>query len=242
VEVHDLGRVRIDIGSRRLDGSGVRRKVLALLCLLITRPGLAASREEVIENLWPDQDPEDGLNSLNQTAYFLRRVFEPKFREESSPGYLHQDGETIWLDAGLVSAQSLVCRAAVDRLGTDPTAMEALDLLSSYPAPFALNFAYEEWAARYREPLHASVLRVIEDALRRTIEAEDYRTAIALAERAAVLEPESEEFQLTLVGLYRQTGAPAAAAEQYGRYLETMRSLGVEPFPADSITVPTRLG
>ena len=39
----------------------------------------------------PDLDPELGSNSLNQTVYFLRRVFEPNYREETSPAYLQSD-------------------------------------------------------------------------------------------------------------------------------------------------------
>ena len=38
------------------------------------------------------------MNSLNQTIYFLRRVFEADFSDELSPGYLHHESEVIWLD------------------------------------------------------------------------------------------------------------------------------------------------
>lgn len=235
VQVHDLGRVRIEIADRKLDGSQIRRKVLALLCLLITRPGFSASREHVIESLWPDQDPDDGLNSLNQTVYFLRRVFEPKFKDGSSPGYVQQDGETIWLDPELVHAQSSACRSTIARVGSRPSATDAIQVLSQYPAPFALDFAYEEWATRYREPLHTAVLRVVESGLAMAIQTGDLANAITVAEHAVLLEPESEELQLALVVLYRRTGAHAAAAEQYGQYVESMKALGLQPASTDEI-------
>ena len=95
----DLGRLELRVGSRALDGSQVRREVLTLLCYLVTRPNMSATREEVLEALWPDLDPSTALNSLNRTVYFLRRVFEPEFAEDTSPGYLGQDGELVWLDS-----------------------------------------------------------------------------------------------------------------------------------------------
>ena len=69
----------------------------------------ASTREEVLDSLWPDHDPTSALNSLNQTVFFLRRVFEPTFRDDTSPGYVGQDGETIWLDTDLVDCRSRRC-------------------------------------------------------------------------------------------------------------------------------------
>src|SRR6185436_13975515 len=51
VYVEDQGRVALRIGSRVVEGSNVRRKVLALLCFLLTKPGYAATRDEVMEAL-----------------------------------------------------------------------------------------------------------------------------------------------------------------------------------------------
>ena len=100
VVVHDLGRVQIVVGSRAVEGHDVRRKVLCAPLSLVSKPRFASTREEVVDCLWPDLDPASALNSLNQTVYFLRRVFEPDYREDTSPGYVRQDGETIWLDLG----------------------------------------------------------------------------------------------------------------------------------------------
>lgn len=229
VMVEDLGRVRLVVGRRIVDGSEVRRKVLALLCLLLTLPRYAGTREEVIEHLWPELDPPSALNSLNQTTYFLRRVFEPEYREEISPRYLHQDGETIWLDQELVDSRSSRCRAVIRSVSGSPTPEQAAALADEYRAKFALDFAYEEWAANYRDQLHAAYLRVIEHAVRLDIETGHFTRGTVLAERAAEVEPESDEIQVALIRLYRLSGAHAAAAEQYGHYAENLRQIGVDP-------------
>ncbi len=229
VLVEDLGRVRVTVGERAVEGSEVRRKVLALLCLLVSKNRFASTREEVLECLWPDLDPASALNSLNQTVYFLRRVFEPDYREETSPGYVLQDGETIWLDTELVDARSRRCRdlMRVAPAETDPE--QAVLLADEYRGKFALDFAYDEWSSSYRDSLHASYLRVIEQAIRFDIDRGQFQRGTAIAERAAEVEPDSEEIQLALIRLYRLTGAHGAAAEQYGHYAHSLRDLGVDP-------------
>ena len=111
--VHDLGRVRIQIGDSEVNPRRIRRKVLAVLCFLLTRPRFSAAREEVMEVMWPDFDPAAALNSLNQSVYYLRRVFEPAFTEETSAGYVQQDSDVLWLDPALdTSSEQNVCRSS----------------------------------------------------------------------------------------------------------------------------------
>jgi LuxR family transcriptional regulator, maltose regulon positive regulatory protein len=44
VVVQDLGRVSMSVGPRTIEGVAIRRKVLALLCLLLTKPRLVSTR------------------------------------------------------------------------------------------------------------------------------------------------------------------------------------------------------
>ncbi len=229
VLVEDLGRVRIIEGSRTVEGSEVRRKVLALLCLLISKTRFASTREEVVDSLWPDLDPQAALNSLNQTVYFLRRVFEPDYQEDTSPGYVGQDGETIWLDHELVDGRSRRCLALIRDMPDQPTPDGTLALAKEYRGKFALDFAYEDWSSPYRDALHAGYLRVMEHAIRIDLDTAHFGRGTFLAERALEVDPEAEEIQAALVRLYRLSGAHAAAAEQYAHYAQSMRDLGLEP-------------
>lgn len=231
VLVEDLGRVRLRIGDRWVEGAEIRRKVLALLCLLISKSRFASTREDVLESLWPELDPASALNSLNQTVYFLRRVFEPEYRDDVSPGYLQQDAETIWLDPELVDARSRRCQELIRSLGAGPSPDDVAKLAEEYRGQFALDFSYEEWASSYRDFLHAAYLRVVEQSIRMDIDAGHFARGTFLAERAAEVEPDADEIQVALVRLYRLSGAHAAAAEQYGHYAQTLRDLGVEPPP-----------
>jgi two-component SAPR family response regulator len=113
----------------------------------------------------------------------------------------------------------------------EPTAEGSISLVSEYGGRYALDFAYEEWATRYRDELHAAYLKVMEQAIRMDVKAGQVVRGTFLAERAAEVDPDSEEIQVALVRLYRMSGAHAAAAERYGQYARVMRDLGVDPTP-----------
>ncbi len=234
--VEDQGRVALHIGQRELAGSAIRRRVLGLLCFLITRPEMSATRDQVLEALWPELDPEVAVNSLNQTIYFLRRVFEEEYSDDISPGYLHHSSDVVWLDFELVSSRSIKCRQLIREMPTQPSPDDVDQLSLLYRGRFALEFEYEEWAAGYRDSLHAAYLEIVERSVLDDFRSGHYDRGITVARRALEVDPTAEQIEVCLLRLYRVTGAHSAAAEQYEHYASVMRDeLGVEPLPLDAL-------
>jgi ATP/maltotriose-dependent transcriptional regulator MalT/DNA-binding SARP family transcriptional activator len=234
--VHDMGRTTVEIGDRLLGSGEVRRKVLALLCFLLSRPRWAATREEVMEAMWPEIDPTSAINSLNQSVYFLRRVFEPNYSEETTAGYVHQDSDVLWLDEHLVQSASRRCAQLVAEFGRTGSPETAVELSQVYTGKFALDFSYDEWATDYREWLHVAYIHVVETQIRIDVDHGDYQRGILLARRALEIEPRHDELELSLLRLLRGSGAHSAAAEQYLRYSHVLRNdLGVDPPPIDRL-------
>jgi DNA-binding SARP family transcriptional activator len=204
--------------------------VLALLCLLLTRERFAATRDEVVDALWPETAPEVAINSLNQTVYFLRRVFEPGYKDDLSAGYVQQNSDVLWLDQDLITSRSYECHQLIARLTDESSPTEIQRLSDLYRNRFALDFAYEDWAVPFRDSEHVGYLRIVEGAVSRDLEAGHYSRGIQVARRALEIEPEHESLELCLLRLYRATGAHSAAAEQYAHYAYYLRNeLGVEP-------------
>jgi DNA-binding SARP family transcriptional activator len=210
--------------------------VLALLCFLITRPDLSGTRDQVLEALWPDLDPEVAVNSLNQTLYFLRRVLEENYTEDLSPGYVKHDSDVIWIDADLLSSRSREARALIRSFASRPSPDEVQALVGIYRGRFALDFEYEEWATAYRDSLHAAFLEIVERSVLDDFRGGHYDRGIAIARQALEIDPSAEQIEIGLLRLYRATGAHSAAAEQYEHYATVMRDeLGLEPLPLDSL-------
>jgi DNA-binding SARP family transcriptional activator len=236
VFVEDQGRVAIRVGDSEVAGSSVRRKVLALLCFLLSRPGASATRDQVLEALWPDLAPEVAVNSLNQTLYFLRRVFEPDYVEDTSPGYVNHDSEVVWLDAELVDSRSAGTWRCLRAMSTPAEPVEVERLIATYRGRFALDFEYEEWSTAYRDTLHAAYLEVVERAVGDDLTSGFHARAIRWAQRAIEVDPQADSIEVSLLRLYRNSGAHSAAAEQYEHYATYLRDeLGLEPPPLESL-------
>jgi DNA-binding SARP family transcriptional activator len=219
VWVEDQGRVIVRVGGRFIQGSEMRRKPLALLCLLLSRPGMSATRDQVLDALWPDTDPDQAVNSLHQTVYFLRRVIEPSYSDDLSPGYLNQDTELIWLDSELIASRSVRCREQMRSLGPEPPVPAVLALAGEYRGKFALDFLYDDWASMHRDSLHAQYLEVMERAIAFSAATGRFTEAMELA----LLGDDPSSVDGQLVKIYRLLGAHAAAAEQYQHYTTVVR-------------------
>ncbi len=101
---------------------------------------------------------------------------------------------------------------------------------------FALDFEYEEWAAPYRDWLHASYLEVVERAVTRDLETGHFERGIKLARRAMDIDPGADNIEVSLIRLYQASSAHNAAAEQYEHYATSIRDqLGIEPPALDSL-------
>lgn len=234
--IDDLGRVTVHVGDRVVPGTEIRKKVLSLLTFLLTRPQFTASREQVVEALWPQMEPEAGANSLNQTSYFLRQVFEPTTTEDATAGYLNSRADLIWLDPELVHSRSSDCLNLIGAIRRDPSPELVTRLAESYTGRFAVDFIYDDWASAFRDTLHASFLDRIERAVVADTKAGAFDRALSVAQLALQADPDAEQIELCLLRLYRRTGAHAAAAEQYAHYATVMREqLGIEPPPLESI-------
>jgi DNA-binding SARP family transcriptional activator len=236
VWIEDQGRVIVQVGGRVIPGAEMRRKPLALLCFLLSRPGMSATRDQVLDALWPDTDPDQAVNSLHQTMYFLRRIIEPAYSDDLSPGYVSQDSELVWLDQELVSSRSVRCKALIRGLDADPSIPEVQTLAQEYRGRFALDFSYDDWAARYRESLHAQFLEVMERAISSATASGRFSDALALSRALLETDPSLDHVEAGVVKINRLLGAHSAAAEQYQHYASVVREeLGIEPPPLDQM-------
>jgi len=189
-----------------------------------------------MDALWPSMDPDSAVNSLNQTIYFLRRVFEPDYDEDSTAGYIRQQSDIVWADRDLIASRSARCHELIRRLDSEqrPDVVETLS--KEYVGKFALDFAYEEWAADYRDSLHVAYLHTIETAIREDLRSGHFDRGIRLARRGFQVDSQLENLDIPLIRMLKEAGAHAAAAEQYSRYESTQRAeYGVAPPSLDSL-------
>jgi DNA-binding SARP family transcriptional activator len=231
----DLGRVRLRVDTRAVDLSAMRRKPASLLMFLVTRPNHTATREQVLDELWPDNDPGSAANSLNQTLYFLRREIDPWYEDDVSTEYIPFEGDLVWLDQDLVKVESASFLA--DVRSCDPASQTSvfLDLLERYRGHFAPEFEYEEWAMAWRSRVQVAFLEFAHSAVSSLAERGHYAEARDAALHALEADPDARDVEVLLIALYWKLGARSAAKAQYAHYERRERDDGLEPPTFDTI-------
>ncbi len=232
VVIHDLGPLMVEANGLTVAGSSIRPRSLALLMYLGTRPRHSATREEAIDALWPDAEPQAGLNSLNQAIYHLRRAIDPDYDaapEGSATPYVRHEAEIVSMNPELVQFDSARLGAQLNRIRVRPRAEELEELLDNYHGPFGAELPFEPWVERYRSTLEVGLLTVIERAIAAAHTAGDYDRAINLAARAARIDPEDGGLLESLAMLLAEDGAMTGARRAARRAVTVLREMEIAP-------------
>ena len=169
-----LGRLAVTQGSTLITRFE-SRKVAVLLAYLALHPGRAHPREELVEMLWPEVEPETGRQRLRQALSSLRRQLEPPGTPYGA--VLMADRFDIQLnpDAFTCDAADLERRLRQRRY-REAKALYAGELLPGF---------YEEWILTERYRLEA----LVENLPDTPDEADPVEGAAAKGEGALVLLP-----------------------------------------------------
>ena len=232
VVIHDLGPIMVEANGLTVAGSSIRPRSLALLMYLGTRPRHSATREEAIDALWPNAEPQAGLNSLNQAIYHLRRAIDPDYDaapEGSATPYVRHEAEIVSMNPELVQFDSARLNAQLNRIRVRPRAEELEELLDYYHGPFGAELPFEPWAERYRSTLEVGLLTVVERAIAAAHAAGDYDRAINLAARAARVDPEDGGLLESLAMLLAEDGAMTGARRAARRAVTVLREMEITP-------------
>ncbi|MFN8513452.1 MAG: BTAD domain-containing putative transcriptional regulator [Chloroflexia bacterium] len=226
MQVRLLGRFVVAVEGREIApqdwGSHKAQQLVKLLALA---PGHRLARDQIIDALWPESDPEAVANTFYQTIYYARRTLDPARR-----GYLitrqgivalqHPGGVTI----DLHTFQEATARA---RRTTDPAALaEAVALYSGELLP---DDRYEDWSAAPREAAQQTYLDTLHQLGHLQAARGDTGAASATFDRILALEPAHEETHLALMRLHAASGRRKQALNQFHLLREALRELNAAP-------------
>jgi len=230
LEILDLGRVVLRIGDRDLALAQMRRKPAAMLMFLTTRPNLTATREQVLDQLWPDADPTSAANSLNQSLYFLRRNIDPWYEDDVSVEYLHLQGDLVWIDQDLCHVASAdFLRMTREHPAVSATQTQIDEAIDSYTGQFAPEFEYEEWAISWRSRVHAAYLDFANSAIDALLRQGSPSQARNIAIKALDVAPEATDVEQKLIRAYWAMGARSAASAQLAHLAARDVADGLDP-------------
>jgi DNA-binding SARP family transcriptional activator len=184
-----LGKLRLSAGSRATTHFETRRTAL-LLARLALPPLRDWPREELIELLWPEEDPGVTRTRFRQTLASLRRALEETGTQEED--VLRASRASVGLAIEQVSSDVVELESCLRRANLNPEQRrEALDKALELYEHHLLPGFYEAWVLSERERLEDG-LRMALIQLAQSLAETEPEAAIVYARGAVALNPLSE--------------------------------------------------
>ncbi|WP_395140230.1 ATP-binding protein, partial [Armatimonas sp.] len=207
-----LGKLRLSLGTRVTTRFETRRTAL-LLARLALPPLREWPREELMELLWPNEDPGVTRTRFRQTLASLRRALMEVGTPEES--VLRSSRTSVSLEVEQVICDVVELESCLRRASVNPELRrDALDRALELYEHHLLPGFYETWVLSERDRLENRLRSGLIQLAQSLMETEP-ESAIAYARGAVALDPLSEEAQEQLLKLLVQAGRPADAARHW---------------------------
>ena len=229
-----LGGFRIACGQDEIPDDGWRlAKARSLVKIVALAPGQSILREQLVDLLWPELDPDAGANNLHQALHVARRTLGALFPETKPNRILRlqrgvlslEPPAPLWIDAESFEREARELQSTDDPASFYPT-------LDIYRGDLLPDDLYEDWAAERRIALHEQYLSLLDRLAGLHRSRREATPAIDALRRVVAIEPDREEAHRGLMELYALTGRRQQAIRQYERAREILeRELELEPEP-----------
>lgn len=229
-EIQLCGGLRVSRGAEEVDLSKTARQGRLALAYLVLNRNRAVARDELMEHLWADPDPQRVASSLTQTLSRLRKALGPESLERLPGGAVRLRGE-FRLDIETAHAALEDGRQACDA-GAWPSARAASDTVLARLAGEVLAGDEAEWL----EPVRRNVAELRVEALELRAGAALGMGAAGDAEAAARSAIEAAETRESAWGLVMRAqaarGDVALATETFHDFRARLREYGLTPSAA----------
>ena len=234
--VRSFGTLRVSVDGESVLGWNGNKSQL-VLSVLLAQPHRRASKDVLMETLWPDAAPTTSRRRLHQAVYTLRRAFagirpDIEFVLFERNHYLLNPELSIHDDVTEFEHQVAACRSGALATGDGPRAL-AHRLLSLYEAEFLDDVPYEDWVIRRRERLRLAFFGTAEQLADSLIAVDATDDAIVLMQRVLELDPTVEAAHRQLMRAHHRAGRHHFVRSQYNTCVAALEAeLGHGPSPA----------
>jgi len=240
LQVTTLGSFQTRRGMEIVPANGWRReKARQLFELLITYRDTPLDREQIIEYLWPQLDPEIAQRNFKVALNTLYQVLEPKREPGSESAYVLREGTIynlrpnadLWLDTQIF--KQLIQEAKTLLEGDLPAAASKMEAaLDLYQGEYLPEARYETWAAAAREHLAVSFLHTADLLSEYYLHSGRLQETLGICQRILSYDNCWERAYRHLMLAYDHLGDHGQAARTYQRCVQVLREeLDVNPAP-----------
>ena len=238
VEARLLGPLEV-----RVDGSPVTswngQRGASVLRYLLSRRQHACSRDELLEEFWPDVPVAAARNRLQVAVSGVRRAFLDvtalNVVEYAEGGY--RINPTLGLDVDTESFVRAVHAGAAAERARDPGAARTAyrEATALYRGDFAADVPFEQWTLLPRESLRLQLIDALDRLSRIELAERRIDDCVATAHRMLDLDPCREDAHRLLMRCYAMQGRHYQALRQYDFCQRILRA-AVDASPAGDTT------
>ena len=240
LEVRFLGAFRVFRGGKEIPESAwPRPAVVRLFQYLVLHRGHPLTRDRILDDLWPGQDPNQVRNTLRRLLSWLRQVLEPYMPPKGPFRYLETTWDTYVFDPqdrvrvdveAFVRTVGEVLNAPEDEgIPVLPDAFIAA--LEAWAPPVSVA-PYEDWWLEHVREWKDLYVQGCVHAARAYLVRRAYQSAVEWADRALAEAPWLERaYQVKMRALARQGCRARALAVYEEARAALQRELGVNPSP-----------
>jgi predicted ATPase/DNA-binding SARP family transcriptional activator len=230
MEIRLLGPFGVTVGGVPVEEKAwTRRKAKLLVKLLALQPHHRMHREQLMEALWPEQEPESAADGLYKALYVARKALGPE-----GSRLLATEGQQIVMSAsgGLwVDAEAFEQAAHGASSASGAGAVGALEsALALYTGDLLVEDIYEDWAAGRREQLRSLRIDLLSNLARIEEARGQYDRSVERLRELVAADSVNEDAHRRLMKLYAGMGQRHLALRQYQLCCEALRrDLDAEP-------------
>ena len=202
-------------------------KVLSLITYLAAAPGRAATREQLIDLLWSDLEPEAGKHAVRQQLWQIRRRFGDELVIEGR--------DTLTLRTHIPSDRDELLDAAQRGDLTHVVELHRGDFFPGFAAPGSGEL--ERWVEEERSRLRTIFLRSGELLVRQWLSEARARDGQALARRLRNADPMRQQGWRLLLEALVAAHDPIAAAVEADAFERHLHNEDIEAEPASTALI-----
>ncbi|HYF95213.1 MAG TPA: BTAD domain-containing putative transcriptional regulator [Symbiobacteriaceae bacterium] len=222
--------VEVDLGAAR------SQKAVSLFKFLVAQRGRAVAREQILDAIWPESDPESADRSFEVTLSTLRRLLDPPqgvtLIVRRGRGYMLNPEVPLLLDVDRFRSHLERGNWWLHRGQSALAVAEWEQAEAAYGGDFLADDPYEDWAAADRERLREQYLELVLQLGDVALDGGRPSEAVERAQRVLMADPIREAAYRLLMRAHARQGNRAIAFRDLKRCCEVLRrELGEEPMP-----------
>jgi|GEM_PF-2155421 len=237
LSVRLLGTFRVFRAGRELDlGSARSQKAVSLFKFLVAQRGKAAVREQILDAIWPEADPDSADRSFEVTLSTLRRLLDPADGPtvivRRGRGYLLNPEVPVALDVERFKQHLDRGNWWSQRGQASLAVSEWLEAERAYGGDFLADDPYEDWATGDRERLREQYLDMLLRLSDMDLQQGRFGEALERAHRVLQCDPIRESAYRVMMRAHAAQGNRAMVIRDLKRCADVLRhELGEDPMP-----------